>query len=76
MQLFRNEQDRLVPIERDSFKLERDIQTLIEANMETLFGIGFVCSEFMVADFRLDSLAYDSQNNSFVIQERSQLLSC
>ena len=69
MQLFRTNQNQLVPIERDSFKLERDIQNLIELNMETLFGIEFVCSEFMVAEFRLDSLAYDAQNNSFVIVE-------
>ncbi len=69
MQLFQNDKRVLTPIEKDSFKLEKDIQSLIESNMETLFGLEFVSSEFAVAEFRLDSLAYDEQNNSFVIVE-------
>jgi len=69
MQLFQNDKGTLTPIEKDSFKLEKDIQSLIESNMETLFGLEFISSEFHVAEFRLDSLAYDEQNNSFVIFE-------
>ena len=69
MQLFQNGSGVLSPIEKDSFKLEKDIQSLIESNMEALFGLEFVSSEFAVAEFRLDSLAYDEQNNSFVIVE-------
>ena len=69
MQLFQNGNGVLTPIEKDSFKLEKDIQSLIESNMEALFGLEFVSSEFAVAEFRLDSLAYDEQNNSFVIVE-------
>jgi predicted transport protein len=69
MQLFHNDKGVLTPIEKDSFKLEKDIQSLIESNMETLFGLEFVSSEFAIAEFRLDSLAYDEQNNSFVIVE-------
>lgn len=69
MQLFQTSKNRLVPIERDSFRLEKDIQSLIETNMEILFGLEFVSSEFAVLDFRIDSLAYDIQNNSFVIVE-------
>ena len=69
MQLFQNDKGAQAPIEKDSFKLEKDIQSLIESNMETLFGLEFVSSEFAVAGFRLDSLVYDEQNNSFVIFE-------
>ena len=69
MQLFQNDNGVLTPIEKDSFKLEKDIQSLIESNMEAMLGLEFVSSEFAVADFRLDSLAYDEQNNSFVIVE-------
>lgn len=69
MQLFQNDKATLTPIEKDSFKLEKDIQQLVESNMEVLFGLEFVSSEFSVAEFRLDSLAYDEQNNSFVIVE-------
>ena len=69
MQLFRNNANTLSPIERNSFKLERDIQSLIETNMEVIFGIEFVSTELTVGEFRLDSLAFDQQNNSFVIVE-------
>ena len=69
MQLFQNHDGTLTPIERDSFKLEKDIQSLVESNMETLFALEFVSSEFAISDFRLDSLAFDEQNNSFVIVE-------
>ena len=41
----------LEPIERDPFKLEKEIQTIIETNMETLFGIELVKSEFSLGGF-------------------------
>lgn len=69
MQLFQNSQNGLTPIARDAFKFEKEIQSLIEANLDTLFGLEFVSSEFSVGEFRLDTLAYDAQNNSFVILE-------
>ena len=69
MQLFQKNINTLSPIEKDSFKLEKDIQSLVESNMETLFELEFVSSEFAVAEFRLDSLAFDEQNSSFVIVE-------
>tara|TARA_B110000090_G_scaffold41999_1_gene46929 strand:- start:27 stop:887 length:861 start_codon:yes stop_codon:yes gene_type:complete len=37
--------------------------------MDVLFGLQFVSTEFSIAEFRLDSLAFDEQNNSFVIVE-------
>lgn len=69
MQLFQIRNQQLQRINKDSFKLEKDIQQVVEANMETLFGLEFVRSEFSVAEFRLDSLAYDEANNAFVIVE-------
>ena len=69
MQLFQNNGNILSPIERDSFKLERDIQSLVETNMEVIFGIEFVSTELTVGEFRLDTLAFDERNNSFVIVE-------
>jgi RecB family endonuclease NucS len=69
MQLFHNNANTLSPIERNSFKLERDIQSLVETNMEVIFGIEFVSTELTVGEFRLDSLAFDQQNNSFIIVE-------
>jgi len=69
MQLFQNNEGALSSVEKEAFALEKDIRSLVEPNMEALFDLEFVSSEFAVAEFRLDSLAYDEQNNSFVIVE-------
>jgi hypothetical protein len=51
------------------FKLEKDIQSLVENNTETFFGLEFIKSELSVGNYRIDSLCFDSENNSFVIIE-------
>jgi hypothetical protein len=69
MQLFHNKGGRLQSIEKSSFKLERDIQTLVEENLNFLFDLEFVCTEFSIGGFRIDTLAFDEQNSSFAIIE-------
>jgi len=61
MQLFQINKNVLVPIQRDSFKLEQEIHSLIEQNLDSVFGLEFVTSEFAVGQFRLDTLAFDSE---------------
>jgi hypothetical protein len=39
-----------------SFKLERELQMLIERNMRTFFGVTFLQSEFSIPNGRIDSL--------------------
>ena len=56
-------------IEVNPFNLEKDIQKLIEKNTETFFGLEFVRSEFSIGEFRIDTLCYDNETNSFVIIE-------
>ena len=69
MDLYRIKGGGLEPVQSDQFKLESEIQTLVESNMESLFGITMVTSEFSVGDFRLDSLCFDEESKSFVIVE-------
>ena len=69
MQLYSHNKNKLVSIDKNSFKFEKEIQSLVEGNLDTLFNLEFVCTEFTIGDFRLDTLAYDVQNNSFVIIE-------
>jgi len=61
--------------ERTSSKvlLERELQTLIEQNMEAFFGVRFLKSEYPITNGRMDSIGID-ENNSPVIFEykRSQ----
>ena len=69
MQLFQNKDNKLNSLERISFKLEKNIQDLVESNIETIFNYEFVSSELSVGEFRIDTLAFDKQSNSFVIIE-------
>lgn len=46
--------------------LEKQLQTTIEQNMETFFGVRFLKSEYMITSGRMDSIGID-ENNSLVI---------
>ena len=69
MDLYKVKRNTLETIEREPFKLEKDIQTIVENNIEVLFGLQLIQSEFVLGEFRLDSLCYDKSNNSVVIIE-------
>lgn len=53
--------------------VEKELQNLIEKNMETFFGVRFLKSEYAITNGRMDSIGLD-ENNSPVIFEykRSQ----
>lgn len=68
MKLYSN-QKTLEPIKEKAFKLEKDIQKLVETNLDILFGLEFVKSELASKNFRFDTLAFDKENKSFVIIE-------
>lgn len=69
MSLFLKKGEKLLPIGEKPFKLERELQRLTEENLETLFGLEFVSTEFERNGLRIDTLAYDPENKSFVIIE-------
>lgn len=69
MQLFNIKHDKLNSIDEQPFKLEKDIQNLFEKNLQTISNLKFVKSEFAVKDYRIDSLAYNTEANAFVIIE-------
>lgn len=59
----------LKPVSNIKFDLEKEIQVLFEKNLEELFNLQFVKSEFSIKSFRIDTLGYDIENKSFVIIE-------
>ncbi len=70
MQLFELSQNgKIQPILEQNFKLEKDIQNLTEKNLSTIFDLHFVKSEFSLNNFRIDTLAFDSNAKAFVIIE-------
>jgi len=69
MKLYKVNGRTLEKVINDPFKLEKDIQELVEGNTRTLFGLEFVRSEFSVDNFRIDTLCFDPESRSFTIIE-------
>jgi predicted transport protein len=69
MAIFQIDNDKLAPISEMKFDLERDIQSLTEKNLEAVFGLKFVTTEFQLNNLRIDTLAFDPEAQSFVIIE-------
>ena len=63
--LFRSLKD----VDIKPFKKEIEIQRLVEENCETIFQLDFIITELTVGNYRVDSLCFDHENNSFVIIE-------
>lgn len=61
--------EQLTLIKEKLFKLEKEIQNIVEKNLHTLLGLEFIKTEFSLNTFRIDSLAFDSEKKSFVIIE-------
>jgi len=69
MPIFKINNSTLESIKEVSLPLEKDIQKITEENLETVFGLKFVSTEFSLHNLRIDTLAFDEENKSFVIIE-------
>ena len=68
--LYRQSESGLVKLPDDDFPLEKDLQRFVEENIGELLGLRFIATEFEIdAHNRADTLAYDEENNAFVIIE-------
>lgn len=56
-------------LKQRDFKNEKELQTYVEQNMKTILKLDFIETEFVVGNFRIDSLAYDKESNAFRIIE-------
>lgn len=69
MSLYKIKNSKLKQIRKVEFEYERELQKLTEDNMEELFGLKFVASEFQLDNLRIDTLAFNEETKSFVIIE-------
>ena len=69
LKLFNIKNNKFKEINDKQFKLEKDIQFITEENMNLIFGLEFVRSEYSLNNFRIDSLCFDNQTKSFIIIE-------
>lgn len=69
MKLFQINRQQLTPVNETQFNFEKDIQKLTEANLDTIFSLEFVASEFNLEGFSLDTLAFNPETWAFEIIE-------
>jgi len=69
MYIFKQSQNKLVPIKELRIDLEKDLQKVVEENLESVLGLKFISSEFSLNNLRIDTLAFDEETRSFVIIE-------
>lgn len=71
MPLYQIKQLEVAQIKPSSFKNERELQKLFEANLEVLLGVRFVASEFTTGDRqrgRIDSLGIDQDGSPVIVE--------
>ena len=56
-------------IREKEFKLEKELQYICEKNLKILLGLQLVKSEFVIENYRFDTLAYDEENKSEITCE-------
>ena len=69
MPIFKLDATKLSEIKEKKIDLEKTIQKVTEDNLNAIFGLEFISTEFALNNSRIDSLAFDRENNSFVIIE-------
>ena len=58
-----------VVLKQDKFANEKEMQNYVERNIDKIFKCKFLATEFVVGDFRLDTVAFDEEAKAFVIIE-------
>lgn len=56
-------------LKQSDFKNEKELQIYFEKNLQKILDYDFIETEFTVGNFRIDTLAFDKESNSFRIIE-------
>jgi hypothetical protein len=67
MALYTNLTGKLISVKEKPYKLEKDIQKVVEENLSATMGLELVKSEFTIKNKRIDTLAYDPQACAFIV---------
>lgn len=71
MPLYRITENKATQIKQIGFDKEKNIQSLIESNCESLLGVRLIKSEYVIGGHqrgRIDTLGLDSENNPTIIE--------
>jgi hypothetical protein len=69
MSIYKQAGTKLIPVKEVRVDLESSIQVVVEKNLNDIFGLNFVSSEFALTNLRMDTLAFDEEGKSFVVIE-------
>jgi predicted transport protein len=69
MSIYKQIGNKLVPVKEKEISLEKNLQSLVEANLSDVFGLNFVATEFSLNNLRIDTLAFDEETKAFVVIE-------
>ena len=69
MPIYNIDGKNLTHIQQVNISKEKDLQNLVEKNIELLFNLKFIATEVALEDLRMDSLAFNEETKSFVIIE-------
>lgn len=76
IKLFRLQNGKAVELQGDASDLEKPLQTLIEANLNTLLGIRFLATEYPTGKThagRIDSLGLDENNCPVILEYKRSM---
>lgn len=76
MAIFEIDKGKVKRVWLSDFKLEKDLQKLVEDNLETIFNCRLIATEFSTGNIhsgRIDSLAISEDNNPVILNTRKLL---
>jgi predicted transport protein len=71
MSIFQVYNNKIKQLKTSNFKSEKELQVLVENNLEEIFGIKFIASEFSTGEKhggRIDTLGLDENNSPVIIE--------
>lgn len=60
--------NKITQVKAKNLRLEKQIQDIVEKNLEELFGIRFLASEYIIDNGRVDTLGLDENNCPVIIE--------
>lgn len=67
--LLKKRDNKIEKLKIKKFKLEKELQNFVENNIQELLNLELIKSEFKIENYRIDTLAFDTEAKSFVIIE-------
>lgn len=71
MPIFKTENNKIKQLKTSNFRSEKELQNLVENNLEDIFGVKFITSELSTGEKhggRIDTLGLDENNSPVIIE--------